>query len=419
MPLGTFTASSIVSVPTVAPRTSLAAWQIALRESVRDVSELVRLLNLDPAWAEQAQAATQGFPLFVPRSYLSRMRPGDPTDPLLRQVLPLALETAFVETSESHNVTNPGSDPVGAVPPGEILENGPGRPGSEHANGWPGSQRSEAPGTHAAVKYKSGSSLHSSLATRDSQGLMDPVGDLDAQRLPGLLQKYAGRVLLVTTGVCAVHCRYCFRRHYPYGTAPKTLAAWEPALEEIAADESISEVILSGGDPLTLRDSLLAALAERLAEIPHLRRLRVHTRLPLMIPERINDELLEWLRGTRLAPVMVIHANHANELSGEAADAVQRLVTAGIPTLNQTVLLRGINDDVETLAALSERLLDLGVLPYYLHQLDRVAGALHFEVPIERGLELVAALRARLSGYAVPRYVQERAGEASKTILEC
>jgi EF-P beta-lysylation protein EpmB len=367
-----------------------------LRESVRDVGELGRLLDLDPAWAEQAQAATEDFPLFVPRSYLSRMRPGDPTDPLLRQVLPLALETGSSETSESHNVTNPGSDPVGAVPPGEM---------PQKVTSWPKSEQSEAPGTDRIPPVIDG-------------GLMDPVGDLDAQRLPGLLQKYAGRVLLVTTGACAVHCRYCFRRHYPYDTAPKTLAAWQPALDEIAGDESISEVILSGGDPLTLRDSLLASLAERLAEIPHLRRLRVHTRLPLMIPERINDELLEWLRGTRLSPVMVIHANHANELTGDAADAVQRIVAAGIPTLNQTVLLRGINDDVETLAALSERLLDLGGLPYYLHQLDRVAGALHFEVPIERGLELIAALRARLPGYAVPRYVQERAGEASKTILE-
>lgn len=347
---------------------------------MRDVGELCRLLDLDPAWAEQARAAVQDFPLFVPRSYLARMRPGDPTDPLLRQVLPLAHEIQNGEiqgqTTESHNVTNPGSDPVGA----DLRPQG-------------------------------------QLPPVIDGGLRDPVGDLDAQRLPGLLQKYAGRVLLVTTGACAVHCRYCFRRHYPYDTAPKTLAAWEPALDEIATDESLSEVILSGGDPLTLRDSLLAALAERLAEIPHVRRLRVHTRLPLMIPERINDDLLGWLRGTRLSPIMVVHANHAHELTGDAADAVQRIVEAGIPTLNQTVLLRGINDDVETLAALSERLLDLGALPYYLHQLDRVAGALHFEVPIARGLELVAALRARLPGYAVPRYVQERAGETSKTIL--
>ncbi len=377
---------------------------------MRDVGELCRLLELDPAWAEQAQAAVRDFPLFVPRSYLARMRLGDSTDPLLRQVLPLAQET-----NESHNVPNSGVDPVGAVLAGEL---------SQQDTGWPGTQRSDGPGTRDSGNQRSGSSLRSSPAPQHNVppvidgGLIDPVGDLAAERLPGLLQKYAGRVLLVTTGACAVHCRYCFRRHYPYETAPKTLAAWQSAIDQITADDSISEVILSGGDPLTLRDSLLASLAERLAEIPHLRRLRVHTRLPLMIPERINDELLAWLRGTRLAPVMVIHANHANELTGDAADAVQRIVAAGIPTLNQTVLLRGINDDVETLAALSERLLDLGALPYYLHQLDRVAGALHFEVPIERGLQLVAALRARLPGYAVPRYVQERPGEPSKAILE-
>ena len=389
----------------LATRTTLAPWQVTLREAVRDVDELARLLDLDPAWAEQARAAVADFPLFVPRSYLARMRPGDPTDPLLQQVLPLACETDS-QTAEPPNVPNPGSNPVGA--------SGATEPGEKH--GVAGVERSEPPANcHKSWGLRE---YASTPATPESQGLIDPVGDLEAQRLPGLLQKYAGRVLLVTTGACAVHCRYCFRRHYPYETAPKTLAAWQPAIEEIAADESISEVILSGGDPLTLKDSLLASLAERLAEIPHLRRLRVHTRLPLMIPERVNDELLDWLRGTRLSPVMVIHANHANELSGDAADAVQRIVAAGVPTLNQTVLLRGINDDVEVLAALSERLLDLGALPYYLHQLDRVAGALHFEVPIARGLELVAALRARLPGYAVPRYVQERAGETSKTILE-
>jgi EF-P beta-lysylation protein EpmB len=401
-----FVSSSIVSISVVPPRTPLAAWQIALREAVRDVDELCGLLNLDPAWAKQARAAIQDFPLFVPRSYIARMRPGDPTDPLLKQVLPLAQET-----NESHNVPNLGSDPVGASEATEPC----GSP-------WvAGVERSEPP----ALSPHAGGSLRSTPATPEfvhfppviDGGLMDPVGDLAAQRLPGLLQKYTGRVLLVTTGACAIHCRYCFRRHYPYDTAPKTLAAWQPAIDEIAADESISEVILSGGDPLTLRDSLLGALAERLAEIPHLRRLRVHTRLPLMIPERVNDELLAWLRGTRLSPVLVIHANHANELQGDAADAVQRIVAAGIPTLNQTVLLRGINDDVPKLAALSERLLDLGAMPYYLHQLDRVAGALHFEVPLEQGLEIVAALRARLPGYAVPRYVQERPGAESKTIL--
>ena len=196
------------------------------------------------------------------------------------------------------------------------------------------------------------------------------------------------------------------------------MTAWQPALEAIAADESIHEVILSGGDPLVLVDSLLAELAERLAAIPHLRRLRVHTRLPIMIPQRIDAALLGWLRGTRLAPIMVIHANHPAELEGPAAAAIGRLVDAGVPVLNQSVLLAGVNDDLDVLAALSERLIDLRAMPYYLHQLDRVAGAAHFEVPPARGLELLAGLRRRLPGYAVPRYVQEVPGEPHKAILE-
>jgi EF-P beta-lysylation protein EpmB len=246
----------------------------------------------------------------------------------------------------------------------------------------------------------------------------DPVGDLAAAKAPGLLHKYHGRVLLVTTGACAVHCRYCFRRHFPYEQSPPSAAAWNESIRLIAADESIREVILSGGDPLTIVDPLLAELAEQVAAIPHVVRLRIHTRLPIMIPERINDDLLDWLRGTRLTPIMVIHANHPAELQGTAADAVGRLVDAGIPVLNQSVLLRGVNDDLETLAALSERLVDLRAMPYYLHQLDQVTGAAHFEVPIARGLELMEGLRARLPGYAVPRYVQEQAGWPHKIPLK-
>lgn len=245
----------------------------------------------------------------------------------------------------------------------------------------------------------------------------DPVGDEAARVVPGLLQKYEGRVLLITTPACAVHCRYCFRRHFPYGETPHSMAAWQEALEAIGDDESIHEVILSGGDPLVLVDSLLAQLAERLAAIPHLRRLRIHTRLPIMIPQRIDAALLDWLRGTRLAPIMVIHANHPNELEGPAAAAIGRLVDAGVPVLNQSVLLAGVNDDLDVLTALSERLVDLRAMPYYLHQLDRVAGAAHFEVPPARGLELLAGLRRRLPGYAVPRYVQEMPGEPHKVIL--
>ncbi|HEX3999346.1 MAG TPA: EF-P beta-lysylation protein EpmB [Pirellulales bacterium] len=247
----------------------------------------------------------------------------------------------------------------------------------------------------------------------------DPVGDLAARRAPGLLQKYHGRTLLITTGACAVHCRYCFRRHFPYSESqsPQSATAWQPAIETIAADASIREVILSGGDPLVLVDGLLAELAERLAAIPHVARLRVHTRLPLMIPQRIDASLLGWLRGTRLTPIMVIHANHPAELRGPAAAAIGRLVDGGVPVLNQSVLLRGVNDDADVLAELCERLVELRAMPYYLHQLDRVAGAAHFEVEIARGVQLIEQLRERLPGYAVPRYVRETAGEPNKTPL--
>lgn len=249
----------------------------------------------------------------------------------------------------------------------------------------------------------------------------DPVGDAVATRAPGLLSKYRGRALLVTTGACAVHCRYCFRRHYPYEGGPRSPDDWQPALTELAADDTIEEVLLSGGDPLTLVDSHLAELARRLAEIPHLRRLRVHTRLPIMIPERVTDALVSWLRGTRLAPIFVIHANHAAELGTDERDpaalAIGRLVDAGIPVLNQSVLLSGVNDNAPALIDLSRRLIDLRVMPYYLHQLDRVSGASHFEVPIPRGLALLSEMRRHLPGYAVPRYVQEIAGEAGKRVL--
>jgi EF-P beta-lysylation protein EpmB len=245
----------------------------------------------------------------------------------------------------------------------------------------------------------------------------DPVGDHAAELRPGLIHKYQGRVLMVTTGACAVHCRYCFRRHFPYEEAPKSLAAWEPAFQAIAEDSTISEVILSGGDPLTLVDPLLARLADRLAEIPHVRRLRVHTRLPIVIPQRVTDELLAWLCGTRLTPIMVVHANHPAEIDSTVATELSRLVEAGIPVLNQAVLLRSVNDDVAVLAELCERLVNLRVMPYYLHQLDRVAGAAHFEVPLQRGRELMAQLQSRLPGYAVPRYVQEIAGEEHKIPL--
>jgi len=242
----------------------------------------------------------------------------------------------------------------------------------------------------------------------------DPVGESGASLLPGLIQKYEGRVLLVAAGTCAINCRYCFRREFPYADVPRGLEAWRPALGQIAADPTVSEVILSGGDPLVLSDGTLERLASELAAIPHLKRLRIHSRLPIVIPERVTESLLSWFRGTRLSPVLVVHANHPAELVGACSRALAKIVEAGVPVLNQSVLLRGVNDDADSLEQLSERLIELRVRPYYLHQLDPVRGAAHFHVREHRGREIVAELRRRLPGYAVPQYVREVPGATSK-----
>ncbi|MCP4871298.1 MAG: KamA family radical SAM protein [Proteobacteria bacterium] len=244
----------------------------------------------------------------------------------------------------------------------------------------------------------------------------DAVGDLDADAHPaaGLVRKYAGRALLVTTGLCAVNCRFCFRRAFPYEETREGLAA---ALEVIEGDDSLSEIILSGGDPLTAPDGALRPLIERLASIPHIKRLRIHTRVPVVLPDRIDGALVALLRSTRLRPWVVAHFNHPRELARPAAVACRRLIEAGIPVLNQGVLLRGVNDDVNVLEALHEGLVDLGVKPYYLHQLDRVTGVSHFEVPEEEGRALVEALRVRVSGIAMPTWVRDIPGEPAKRPL--
>lgn len=244
----------------------------------------------------------------------------------------------------------------------------------------------------------------------------DPVGDLDSALAPGVLHKYRGRALLIATGACAVHCRYCFRRHFPYADASGA-GEWDAALAALADDPDLREIILSGGDPLALTTRRLAALIERLAGLPRLRRLRLHSRLPVVLPARIDDSLLELLAGTHLKTVMVIHANHANEIDAEVRDALGRLTDAGIALLNQSVLLRGVNDDAAALAALSEALFDASVTPYYLHLLDRVEGAAHFEVGTEEALRIHGELRAMLPGYLVPRLVREEPGAPSKTPL--
>ena len=254
----------------------------------------------------------------------------------------------------------------------------------------------------------------------NNQFKVDPVGESRAGIAPGLLQKYAGRALMVVTGACAVHCRYCFRRHFPYQSFQQIGVEgdrWQPALDAMRSDDSIHEVLLSGGDPLVLTDDLLTELITMLENIPHLRRLRIHTRLPIVIPSRVTEALVNRLASSRLAVWFVVHANHSNELGIEVLESLERLITAGIPVLNQTVLLRGVNDSVGALEELFAKLADASVLPYYLHQLDQVAGATHFEVPIERGKQLVEQLRTRLPGYAVPRYVQELPEGLAKTIL--
>ncbi len=321
-------------------------WQRELAHAITDPGELLAAVGLGEEWLGPAQAAARLFPLRVPRGFVARMRPADPLDPLLRQVLPLAAECLT-------------------------------------ASGF----------------------------------ALDPVGDRAAMPLPGVLHKYAGRVLLTPTGACAVHCRYCFRRHFPYGEAVAAADHWHAALDYIACDTSIHEVILSGGDPLALSDRRLALFVQALARVGHVARLRVHTRLPVVVPERVTAEMLGWLTGTRLRPVVVIHANHANELDASVHAALARLRVAGVTLLNQSVLLRAVNDNVDALAALSERLFAAGVLPYYLHLLDRVQGAAHFEVDEARARALVAQLAARLPGYLVPRLVREIAGAPSKITL--
>ena len=340
-----------ILAPTVEPASAspeaprCQPWRGASHDAITDRAELCRLVGL-PLGTSSPDGEDHGFPLLVPRTLLGRIRPGDPKDPVLLQVLPQTVEA----------IDQPGFT-------------------------------------------------------------KDPLAEAGATQSPGLVRKYQDRLLIVASGACAVHCRFCFRRHFPYGGSPRTLEEWEAIVGEIARAESIREVILSGGDPLTLDDEFLAWLAKRLAEIPQLTRLRVHTRLPIMVPQRVTDGLLAWLRGTRLATFVVVHVNHPAEIDQSVGEALTRLVEAGIPVLSQSVLLRGVNDRVEVLASLFERLADLRVIPYYLHQLDRVAGAAHFEVPEHEGIELVRQLRARLPGYAVPRYVRQPPSGPSKLVL--
>ena len=308
------------------------AWRTELRAAITDLPELLRLLDLSAD--ETGAACDSGFPLRVPRPFVARMRPGDPADPLLLQVLPSSREA----------LTAPAF-------------------------------------------------VH------------DPLREADAQAAPGVLRKYHGRALLLATGACAVNCRYCFRRHYPYPSAT-------PSLAPVRDDPSVREVILSGGDPLLLTDARLGRLVREIEAIDHVATLRIHTRLPVVIPQRVTEALVTMLADTRLRVVVVLHVNHGNEVDADCARAMAAF--DGPTLLNQSVLLRGVNDSAETLANLSERLFDAGVLPYYLHMPDAVAGTAHFHVSEERAVAIHRDLAARLPGYLVPKLVRETPGAAAK-----
>ena len=245
----------------------------------------------------------------------------------------------------------------------------------------------------------------------------DPVGDHEAIQATGVIHKYHGRVLLIASGHCAVNCRYCFRRHFNYSQQLAARNDWHEAIKYISGDSSIHEVILSGGDPLTLSTRQLSLLSTQLESIPHVKTLRIHTRLPVVLPARIDTPFLEWIQQLKLHSVMVIHSNHANEVSDKAIQALQQLNSLGMTLLNQSVLLKGVNDDPEILIALNQRLFEAGVLPYYLNVLDKVQNAGHFLVDDDQARHIHRTLKQKLPGYLVPKLTQEIAGEPHKTTL--
>jgi len=323
------------------------SWQHQLRHVITSRAELLDVLGLSAADIGAAGGACEDFPLKVPRSFVQRMRHGDPLDPLLLQVL----------CTRQEMVDTPGysRDPVG-----------------EHG---------------AAIPRR------------------------------GILHKYQGRVLLIVSGGCAVNCRYCFRRHFPYNENQNSRQQWYDALQYIRADDSIEEVILSGGDPLVATDEQLQQLVEQIAAVAHVRRLRIHSRLPVVIPQRVTTSLLDAITHASLQTVMVIHCNHANEIDTAVEAALMALRQRDITVLNQSVLLAGVNDSVAAQLALCKRLFAAGTLPYYLHLLDKVQGAAHFDVAERTARTLMAQLTAQLPGYMLPKLVREIAGADSKVRL--
>lgn len=322
-------------------------WLTQLADVVTSPDELLHLLNVDAdANLLAGRDAKRLFALRVPRAFIARMEPGNPNDPLLRQVL----------TSQEEFVNAPGfsTDPLEEQ--------------------------------HSVV--------------------------------PGLLHKYSNRALLLVKGGCAVNCRYCFRRHFPYAENQGNKRNWQQALEYISAHPQLDEIIFSGGDPLMAKDHELDWLLTQLESIPHIKRLRIHSRLPIVIPARITDTLVARIAASSLQVLLVNHVNHANEIDAAFRASMKKLRMAGVTLLNQSVLLRGVNDNANTLADLSNALFDAGVMPYYLHVLDKVQGAAHFMVSDEEARAIVRELLTLVSGYLVPKLAREIGGEPSKTPLD-
>ena len=315
-------------------------WLTQLADVVTSPDELLQLLNVDAdANLLAGRDAKRLFALRVPRAFIARMEPGNPNDPLLRQVL----------TSQEEFIHAPGysTDPLEEQ--------------------------------HSVV--------------------------------PGLLHKYSNRALLLVKGGCAVNCRYCFRRHFPYAENQGTKRNWQKAMEYIAAHPELDEIIFSGGDPLMAKDHELDWLLTQLESIPHIKRLRIHSRLPIVIPARITDTLVARISASSLQVLLVNHINHANEIDTAFRRAMKSLRMAGVTLLNQSVLLRGVNDNARTLADLSNALFDAGVMPYYLHVLDRVQGAAHFMVSDEEARVIMRELLTLGTGYLVPKLAGEFGAE--------
>ncbi|NRP28127.1 MULTISPECIES: EF-P beta-lysylation protein EpmB [unclassified Marinobacterium] len=322
------------------------SWQDSLKSAITDPKALLERLSLPNELLEQAQAASQLFPLRVPLEFLNRMELGNPNDPLLKQVLPIRDE--FIQ----------------------------------------------APGFTE-----------------------DPLNESDARPTPGVVHKYKDRALLILSGACAINCRYCFRRHFPYSDNQLSGEHWQRALAYLKEHTELREVIFSGGDPLVTSDHRFSKMVADLEAIPHLERLRVHTRLPVVIPSRVTDQLNDTLHISRLNCVVVLHINHANEIDQSLSDAVTKLKQSGATILNQAVLLKGVNDSADEQVRLSRALFSAGILPYYLFLFDPVAGASHFDIPIEQGKEIFTQMQRELPGYLVPRLAKEISGKTSKTLL--